>query len=65
VVAQGKVVVDRSADGDMLLMTPDGDARLVADAADAERIARRWFRRHADDGAVNVGEIEWRAGTKG
>lgn len=55
---QGKVVIDY-ADGDFLVMLPDGEVRLGGDKENASKIARRWFRKHAQN-AINLGEIDWR-----
>lgn len=56
---QGTVIVE-CHDGEWFVMLPDGSVETSDTKDGAERIAKRWFKRNADDDKVNVGLIEWR-----
>lgn len=64
VTNQGKCIVEESA-GEYTIMFPDGACEVTTTRADAERRCKRWFKRHADAGAVNVGTIEWTQARRG
>lgn len=59
VEAQGKAVIEFSR-GDWLLMLPDGHVSNEPSEEAARAKAYAWFRCHAREDAINVGQIEVR-----
>ena len=55
---QGKLVVQPGDEG-LLVMMPDGSIVAAADAAEADRQARAWIKKHMHIDAINVATIEW------
>lgn len=47
----------------LLVMMPDGQCEHAGTERKAYRAIQRWFRENMDEGAFNVGTIEWRHGT--
>lgn len=68
VATQGKAIVERSGIGSgLLVMMPDGTINAATiNAATSElralRLINAWFKKNADNDAINVGTIEWRHG---
>lgn len=62
---QGKAVVEwaHPSGQAVLVMFPNGDVRRFICSKRAEKAIKRWFGHHVTDGAIGVGEIEWRDGT--
>lgn len=56
---QGKVVVD-ACYGGYFFMLPDGQVGERQTAAEVEKLAKAWFKKHAPHNAIGVGKIEWR-----
>lgn len=59
VSSQGNVIVE-CHDGEWFVLLPDSSIEVVATKKAAECVAKRWFKNHADNDAINVGTIEWR-----
>jgi hypothetical protein len=59
---QGKVVVERDADGPGYhVMFPDGHVRYAMTTPQAAYMARQWFKQHLRSFlGIGVGYIEWR-----
>ncbi len=64
VVLQGKAIVERGEDDDLLVMMPDGTVVVAKDPKQAERKIKAWFKTEMNVDAINVGTIEWRHGLK-
>jgi hypothetical protein len=59
-VQQGKTIVE-TANGEYLIMHPDGTITVVIDRTEAEKKAKAWYRRTLGGGfKIGVGQIEWR-----
>lgn len=58
--AQGRCIVERQSDGEIMVMYPIGTVVVVSDNAQADKICRAWFRGHVKGNEMGVGKIEWR-----
>jgi hypothetical protein len=56
---QGKIIVESEEPG-FLIMFPDGCIVYKKSKSEVERAAKRYWKKHADGKAVNVGLTEWR-----
>lgn len=57
---QGRTIIE-IADGEFLVVHPDGTVRVAVSKDDAERFAKDWYRKDIGRGdKIGVGEIEWR-----
>lgn len=60
VINQGMTVIENN-DGEYMIMHPDGSVRVAMNKADAERIAKDWYRNALGRGSkIGLGDIEWR-----
>jgi len=58
---QGTIIAERQGIlGVWLVMFPDGRIKSCWDKAEVAREAKRYFKRTANQDAINVGYIEWR-----